>query len=622
MAISIPQQISLNRRDYSIGQAIELDEGDLPATKDHPLVVLAFKYIAAPVHSVYGQIEDHFITYLDSSLMERIAEDDVDFDFDKSEYDRHLTSLKEYMEKLTLKSLIKKLKKYVGKDNQKWLGANIRSTEKEGLETLISEFGDIKGREKALSFNTRGEVASKINQAIKRDIPYYPILEYFTDRGHNSDKTPKNENINIELEEIEDAIVFKHVRTDRYLISLTDRKTKIPIMAEFYSLTINMGKVFDKLLIEQDIKPIPQNVKRLPSFKKAYKKFTFHPDNTLGSPRIEEAINAIYEFNEILASKVFDTDVDGIELTEEKRKMAFQEGEFDEELKILDKLLQLNMITNEVYNDFKEGKRFTSFKIDEGWKNFILNNINFKANLKENKNKAPKDYCNEIEMLFQKQKAKKKQKKAIDDAKIQETKIISAPPNSTYSERNLFMNESWKTPENVKLNFDALKYNRKLYEAFKSILIPSDSSLMIDLLITPKLGQQTNLLLTQADSEEWNNKWINVVRLIDYTTTSKKYYANTLREIRPSYITNTRALEDTSQKRKMPSKQGIVEVSGTDDEGEDKSGKVIAAEKARGVVEAGLPRTNYSQDLNAFMYYIMRQTNKLERYLGGQIIKE
>ena len=82
MAISIPSNITLNRRDYGIGEAIKLDDADLPADEKHPLVVYCLKYIASPVSSgLYSQIEDHFGNYLDSGLMERIANDDSEFDF-------------------------------------------------------------------------------------------------------------------------------------------------------------------------------------------------------------------------------------------------------------------------------------------------------------------------------------------------------------------------------------------------------------------------------------------------------------------------------------------------------------------------------------------------------------
>ena len=89
MSILIPSNLTLNRRSYGVGIEVELDESNLPVTKDHPLVVLALKYIASPVSSEdYDTIEDNFGNYLNSGLLERIAEDDVDFDFDKEEYDR------------------------------------------------------------------------------------------------------------------------------------------------------------------------------------------------------------------------------------------------------------------------------------------------------------------------------------------------------------------------------------------------------------------------------------------------------------------------------------------------------------------------------------------------------
>ena len=112
------------------------------------------------------------------------------------------------MKELTLETLILKLKPYVGSENKKWISANIRATQKEGLETSVSDFSNLSGRQRALSFNVKGEVSAKINQAIRRDLPYYPALQYFVDRGHKSSKYEQGEDIE-NLEDIQGVISFE-----------------------------------------------------------------------------------------------------------------------------------------------------------------------------------------------------------------------------------------------------------------------------------------------------------------------------------------------------------------------------------------------------------------------------
>tara|TARA_B100001173_G_scaffold309736_1_gene322739 strand:- start:1175 stop:3025 length:1851 start_codon:yes stop_codon:yes gene_type:complete len=616
MAISIPSNITLNRRDYGIGEAIKLDDADLPADDKHPLVVYCLKYIASPVSSgVYSKIEDSFGNYLDSGLMERIANDDSEFDFNKEEYDRHLSSAKKYMKELTLETLILKLKPYVGSENKKWISANIRATQKEGLETSVSDFSNLSGRQRALSFNVKGEVSAKINQAIRRDLPYYPALQYFVDRGHKSSKYEQGEDIE-NLEDIQGVISFeKDNQPYEMSVKLPDRKTRLKLDVSVYTLTINMGKVFETIAEEQGISYILR--KSYNSLMKAFNKFKFHPDNEIKSDMIEDNINAIYEFNDILREGTFDSDEDGLRYTDEQRKNAIKEGDFEVEMKKFENLMKKGLISNKTYVDFKNGKRFTSFPVDKGLLNFVKLNIDFKRKLPENKDKSPPDYYNEIELLFQRKSSAKTRAKERSDAKIEQTRIISAPSGTAYSERQFFIDESWKTPDDVKLNFDALKYHRELNDVFKKLLIPSDSTIIMSFYIAEKSRQKySTKKLTEEDKKELDDAYLDVVRFDDYEFESKKYDANPLREIRPSFESRPSKLQNEKLGLKLPSKQGVVQVQ----DSKDKGGTTIAREKAQGVVGAGLPATNYSADLNAFIYYIMRQTNKLEGKLGGEII--
>jgi len=153
---------------------------------------------------------------------------------------------------------------------------------------------------------------------------------------------------------------------------------------------------------------------------------------------------------------------------------------------------------------------------------------------------------------------------------------------------------------------------------FKKLLIPSDSILQLDFFVAEKNRQSYNTKnLTDEDKKKLIDSYLDVVRVEkDYDFESKKYDATPLREIRPSFETRGSKLQQENLKLKLPSKQGKVQVR----DSKDKGGETIAREKARGILDAGLPSTNFSSDLNAFIYYIMRQTNKLEGKLGGEII--
>ena len=49
MSIIIPDDIQYNRRDYSIGDALELNDGMMGSQPErHPLFKLMLKYIASP----------------------------------------------------------------------------------------------------------------------------------------------------------------------------------------------------------------------------------------------------------------------------------------------------------------------------------------------------------------------------------------------------------------------------------------------------------------------------------------------------------------------------------------------------------------------------------------------
>ena len=92
MPITIPEDIRYNRRDYTIGNVIELDDsmlGDDP--RNNPIFVLMLKYIVSPFSTNdYNDIEDNLKHFLNVPLMEDIANSDEDIEFTTSEYKKHV----------------------------------------------------------------------------------------------------------------------------------------------------------------------------------------------------------------------------------------------------------------------------------------------------------------------------------------------------------------------------------------------------------------------------------------------------------------------------------------------------------------------------------------------------
>ena len=150
--------------------------------------------------------------------------------------------------------------------------------------------------------------------------------------------------------------------------------------------------------------------------------------------------------------------------------------------------------------------------------NIIELEIEHKTNV--NKDKDPQEYLSEVELFYQGKKAKRKQSETIKEAEIENTSIISAPPGTTYSDRNLFIDESWKkNPDEIKLNFGALKYNRKLKKEFDKILIPGYSQITIDLVVLTNLDK--NIEVTKEGEQEFINLYKNVVRVKGFNIIEK-----------------------------------------------------------------------------------------------------
>ena len=111
MPITIPDDIRYNRRDYTIGNVIELNDsmlGDNPL--NNPIFVLMLKYIVSPFSTNdYNDIEDNLKYFLNIPLMVDIANSDEDVEFNEEEYRKHITYAKKKLLGLTAETLLEYL---------------------------------------------------------------------------------------------------------------------------------------------------------------------------------------------------------------------------------------------------------------------------------------------------------------------------------------------------------------------------------------------------------------------------------------------------------------------------------------------------------------------------------
>ena len=183
MSIIIPDDIQYNRRDYSIGDALELNDGMMGSQPErHPLFKLMLKYIASPFSdNNYDEIEDNLLYYLDSSFVMRLAERDSDVVIpDEETYERHINYAWEQLQRLSTEQLFNHLMNYVGDTKQLKL-ALTQGLLDEGKNTLIQDINTKMGTDHLLSAHTKGIESKKIFQAADKGAKYEPALDIIND---------------------------------------------------------------------------------------------------------------------------------------------------------------------------------------------------------------------------------------------------------------------------------------------------------------------------------------------------------------------------------------------------------------------------------------------------------
>ena len=153
MPITIPEDIRYNRRDYSVGNVIELDDsmmGEDP--RKNPMFILMLKYIVSPFSTNdYNEIEDNLRYFLNVPLMQEIANSDEDIEFVESEYKKHIVYAKDKLLGLTAETLLEYLLPYVGDTKSIKYILEKGGLLEEGKRLLVSELKTELGTDHFLS---------------------------------------------------------------------------------------------------------------------------------------------------------------------------------------------------------------------------------------------------------------------------------------------------------------------------------------------------------------------------------------------------------------------------------------------------------------------------------------
>ena len=291
MSITIPDDIRYNRRDYTIGNVIELDDsmlGDNP--RDNPIFVLMLKYIVSPFSTNnYNDIEDNLKHFLNVPLMVDIANSDEDVEFNEEEYRKHITYAKKKLLGLTAETLLEYLLPYAGDTKSLKYILEKGGLLEEGKKTLVSEFKTEIGTDHLLSAHSKGIQSKKIWQAADKRIPYEPALD---DINEILTKDKKNKNMYITVKIDEEPIGIKIGR------ATLDR------MKSTYIIDINFEGLFEKLFTDAGIRPISRRHKEKPKDEKVRT-----PEPFEGTEAMREALDRSKSVKKALIAILKEDDV-------------------------------------------------------------------------------------------------------------------------------------------------------------------------------------------------------------------------------------------------------------------------------------------------------------------------
>jgi hypothetical protein len=619
MPITIVEDINHNNRLYNIGR-LELTNSDLSGDVDkHPLGKLLLKYIASPfTTNDYNDVEDNLLYFLNPTFVETLSESDSEVMFDKKEYLKHLTFIKDKFFNLTVESLLRIIANdYAGSQKRE---VNMALSETgltdKGKLVLLKDINTELGTDHVLSAHIKGLKSKKIVQAADKNVKYTPALERVT-----------LQNLLVEDEELinEEFITVNVVNSGKTKIELPTSNKKVSFSEHSVSIEIDFLKLFNILFEEVGIKP--QNT-TLNKAAKPIKEYELPTGDTFSA--IEETIirklnikrewNNLAEdyrddYNDMLDEAEHD-DLDAQEIIRQKVQdlktgQDKELGNFAETL-YSEKLWTKAKLDSFLYDD-KDLIEF-KFSIPNKEEALIFKKIiNWKA---DNKIDLV-SFEEEIQSKF----ARKTRRAITIDADRRTSVILHAPDTSLkHTDKKMFKfnAESEIISETNMPSIDlhnAMSNSREIKEMVeRHALIPRKvgiMTIMLRVIFADDSEIQDRQRIAESDEDKDvkdNAKYLlnsvyNVYRL-------DKVMFKTSKDFTDDFTDWT----ERSPERFTGANQKKIKIGRPNVKSEDKTSTISANE---GRTEMGGQPTNVQVKTNTLIYYIKRQIASLQRVLNG-----
>tara|TARA_R100000656_G_scaffold16124_2_gene15387 strand:+ start:19 stop:1947 length:1929 start_codon:yes stop_codon:yes gene_type:complete len=639
MPITIPDDIRYNRRDYTIGNVIELNDsmlGDNPL--NNPIFVLMLKYIVSPFSTNdYNDIEDNLKYFLNVPLMVDIANSDEDVEFNEEEYRKHITYAKKKLLGLTAETLLEYLLPYAGDTKSLKYILEKGGLLDEGKKTLVSEFKTEIGTDHLLSAHSKGIESKKIWQAADKRIPYEPALddinEILTEKGKN-----KNMYITTKVEEEPTIIKIGKANLDR--------------MKSTYIIDISFEGLFEKLFTDAGIRPISRREREKPKKKKPSDPTPLHGTDAMRealdrSKSVKKALIAILKEDDeqskydSLPFKVYNpTAHKNISLDNESMKILYninlklgwnklltkgigedleeyegdlealmagediKEADMKEAVNFIDLLYDRGLIKKATFDKFLNGEGFPSqFGLNKSEKELINEIIIMKTKSGLG--------LTELEIKYRKATASAKGREVYDRNETEQESldrtapIVHAPLYTSNSDRRLFGKDSWRTPETITLDLlNARGHSRALHEALmKEALIPKEVGILRLTLTTVHDDadlESRRELLDDEDEDVKANAKLLVEKIYDvFRLVAVEYIVKDTFGFRPHTERRPELRSGSNPKAEKPKIPGYERPQ----------------DPLLGRLPEGGPPTHVDIRANSIKYYVKRQVAMLEEMM-------
>ena len=647
MDINIPVTIRYNRRDYTIGQRLELDSSMRGGDVDnHPLFKLMLQYICSPFSdNNYNDIEDDLTYFLMPSFMNKVAEEDKDLDFDENEYKLHVEYAWKAIQELTTAELLEKLKPYVGNYEQieRALSGESGLTD-EGKTVRVSDVNTEIGTDHIMSSHTKGIESKKIWQASDKQVSYEPALEKIndTDDGNRyftievSNKSPtklplrygthkatfqeQEYIIEIDFQRImeklfeEAGISVEVLRGRRGDIAPTAPKDKQggrdnteQALAEAMEQAGKIKKSLELIIKEENMPEdeIKEDDKYDFSNIKVYNP---HPDYTLSELEEEtlERINLKIAWNALHEEKQFDyeDEVSSGDFDAEEIVRQFREGQMDEIAQLAGKMLDAGVMTQTAYDALlDEGKVPGKKGFIKREKALISDVVEFKSNMKNPLG------MNEFE---QAQYTKETVKTRKDRSNVLPTKNRSILHNKD-SDKTFFTNNSWTNLETAVIDLkNGASNSRELKNHLDRALIPNKVGTMVIVLSVVHPTDEEK----KAREDLLNDEDTNISGNAEYIL-ENIYDVFSLVSV--SYAVSTEYKIGRMHSERMPERRSMAtgtakkyKVSGAYTFNPDKE-TYGSKTNLMGGTDAGGQRVYIDNRTNTILFYIKKQINDLQK---------